>query len=49
MRKQEVMSAVAREKLSLTDTQYTKLMKEICESNGALWSLKTLRNSGIYA
>ena len=43
------MGAATVAGLPLTDTQYTKYMKEICESNGALWSLKTLRNSGIYA
>ena len=39
--KQQVFSAAALFGLSMTDTWFTKSMEEICECNGALWSLKT--------
>lgn len=40
VRKQEVVSAAKEKGLALSDAQYSKAIKEICQSKAAVWTLK---------
>lgn len=40
IRKAEVVEACQAEGLDISEAQYSKLLKELCQSRGALWFLK---------
>ncbi len=41
LKRSDIVDAARQKDLTVSDTLYSKVVKELCTSRGALWSLKT--------